>query len=121
MTSTMITGSWNDVKLVCTHRHEEPIPMILQEGKTLFYACPKYHTENREEEERACNNRLSLEDYTKMLEHLHNKILDAELNDEHIILTNYTWKDRKGTELTVLEHNGSKMTIGVMNKRAIKS
>ena len=118
----MITGSWNDITLVCCHRHPEPIPMVIQEGpSSLFYACPKYHPENRAEDERACNNRLSLEDYTKMLSHLHDLIINAEMRDEKIILTYYTWKDRKGTQYKVLKQDGDKLTIEVYNKRAIGS
>jgi ribosomal protein L15 len=94
--------------------------MEIQEGpSSLFYACPKYKMENREPDERACSNRLSLEDYTKMLEHLHKLIIESEANDEKIDLTNYTWKDRKGTEYKVLSQQGNKLKIQVYNKRAL--
>ena len=120
MSEYLIRGSWDDITLVCCYRHKEPIPMIIQAGPSSpFYACPKYHEENREPGERACNNRLSLQDYTKMLEHLHKMVIDAELNDEKINLTNYTWKDRKGIEYKVLSQNGDKLVISVYNKRAI--
>lgn len=121
MGECIITGTWDDITLVCSHRHEEPVPMVLQAGKTLFYACPKYHLEQRDLTERACNNRLSLQDYTAMLSHLHQKIMDAEMADEQINLTNYTWHDRKGTVYKVLKHEGRKLTIDVYNRRAIKS
>lgn len=68
----MITGSWGDITLVCGNTHEQPIEMVLQEGPaSLFYACPKYHSENRSEGERACNNRLSIDDFFKALEALY--------------------------------------------------
>lgn len=118
----MITGSWEDVQLVCCHRHETPVPMAIQEGPSSpFYACPKYHQENREEHEQACNNRLSLQDYSTMLEHLHKIVIDAELADECVNLTNHHWKDRKGTEFKVLSHIGAKLVIQVYNKRAVNS
>lgn len=117
-----ITSSWNDVELVCCNRHEHPIQMVIQQGPSSpFYACPKYHEDAREEGERACNNRLSLQDYSKMLSHLHDLIGAAEMNDERVNLTNYTWKDRKGTEFKVLEHNGDYLVVRVYNKRAINS
>lgn len=120
MSNYMITGTWDDITLVCGYRHEEPIPMVIQSGPSSpFYACPKYHPENRVGNERACGNRLSLQDYTKMLEHLHQKIVEAEMRDEKINLANYEWKDKKGTLFKVLSHEGSKMTIQVYNKRAI--
>lgn len=28
----MITGSWDDVTLVCGNTHEQPVEMVLQEG-----------------------------------------------------------------------------------------
>jgi len=94
--------------------------MVIEvKGSSPFYACPKY--KGHEEDERACNNRLSLADFSKMLQHLHNLIAEAELNDQIINLANYTWKDRKGTEFKVLSHVGSKFVISVLNKRAIHS
>ena len=116
----MITNSWDDVTLVCCNRHTEPIPMVIQQGPaSLFYACPKY--KDHEIDERACNNRLSLIDYTALLQHLHNVIVQGELRDERINLTNYTWKDKKGTVYKVLKHDGSKLVIQVENRRAMNS
>jgi len=118
--SGIITGSWEDVTLICGGNHTEPVEMVLQQGPaSLFYACPKYHAENRTEGERACNNRLSIENFTKMLEHLHGVIIDAELNDQRIQLANFTWKDRKGTFYKVVSQNMDKLVISVYNKRAV--
>jgi ectoine hydroxylase-related dioxygenase (phytanoyl-CoA dioxygenase family) len=121
MSNYMIKGSWDNVRLVCCHRHDEPVPMEIQQGSTLFYACPKYHAENRTEDERACNNRLSLQDYTKMLEHLHEIMIKSELADEKINLTNHTWKDKKGIEYKVLQDVNGKLVVEVLNKKAIRS
>lgn len=118
----MITGSWDDITLVCGNTHDEPVNMGRQEGaSSLFYACPKYHRENRSEGERACNNRLSIDDFLKALASLHEKIIEAELQDERLQLTNYEWKDRKGTRYKVLEHEGNKLTISVYNKKAVNT
>lgn len=118
----MITGSWDDITLVCGNTHDEPVNMVLQEGPTsLFYACPKYHRENRSEGERACNNRLSIDDFLKALASLHEKIIEAELRDERLQLTNYEWKDRKGTLYKVLKHEGNQLTISVYNKKAVNT
>lgn len=122
MEKNLITGTWDDIKLVCCHRHTEPVPMVIQEGPSSpFYACPKYHPENRLPGEYACNNRLSIQDYFKMMEHLHTMIIEAELHDEKLNLTHHTWKDKKGTVFTVLEQDGDKLVISVYNKRAINS
>ena len=116
----IITGSWSDVTLLCGNGHSEPVTMTIQQGPlSLFYACPKYHAENREVNERACNNRLSIEDFTKMLEHLHDMIIEAELRDERLQLTNFEWKDRKGTQYKVIRHDIDKLVISVYNKRAV--
>lgn len=56
-----------------------------------------------------------------MLAHLHSILVDAEMNDEKVNLTNHTWKDRKGTIFKVLKQDGDKLTIEVYNKRAIGS
>lgn len=118
----MITGSWGDITLFCGNTHEQPVEMVLQEGPaSLFYACPKYHSENRSEGERACNNRLSIDDFFKALEALYGKIIEAELQDERLQLTNYEWKDRKGTRYKVLKQGGDKLTISVYNKKAINT
>lgn len=115
-----ITNSWGDITLVCCNRHATMVPMQIEShGASPFYACPKYkdHALN----ERACNNRLSLADYTAMLQHLHNIIVENELHDRCVNLTNYTWRDRKGTIYRVMSHEGNKMVISVLNKRAINS
>ena len=120
--SGIITGSWDDITLLCGNNHEEPVELVIQPGpSSLFYACPKYHAEYRSADERACNNRLSIEDFTKMLDHLHGVIIDAELNDQRIQLTNFNWKDRKGTVYKVINHNMDKLVISVYNKRAVNS
>lgn len=122
MEKNIITGTWDNVKLVCCQRHKEPVPMVIQDGPSSpFYACPKYHPENREEGEFACNNRLSVQDFSKMLEHLHQIIIASEMRDEKVNLTHYEWKDRKGIEYKVLSHTGDKLVISVYNKRAMRS
>ena len=118
--SGLITGTWEDVKLVCIYRHDEPVEMEIKEGpSSLFYACPKYYAENREEGERACNNRLNLIDYDKMIATIDKKRYEAEMNSEKINLKNYTWKTSKGIEYTVLSHEGDKLVIGMINLTAI--
>lgn len=65
----MITGSWDDITLVYVNTYDEPVEMVLQEGSaSLFYACQKYHRKNHSEDEYACKNRLSIDDFLKALE-----------------------------------------------------
>ena len=64
-----IAEAWKYIKPKCGCHGENKIDMVIQEGPaSLFYACPKYHPENREPGERACNNRLNLIEYQKMVE-----------------------------------------------------
>jgi hypothetical protein len=85
------------------------------------YACPKYRPENRTENERACNNRLNLIDYEKMLAHISELLYSAEMQGSVLNLKNYKWKDKKGTEFKVLEYENGKLVISVLNVRAIKT
>jgi hypothetical protein len=117
-----ITGTWDSVKLMCTHRHKEPVPMEIKQGpSSLFYACPKYYPQNRDEDERACNNRLNLVDYERMLSHVNGLLRDAELNDEKVNLKSVKWKDAKGTLFEVLSHDGDGLVVSAVNKRAINA
>lgn len=110
------------MKLVCIHGHNEPIEMVIKQGpSSLFYACPKYDMDNLIEGEKRCNNRLNLIDYTEMLQHLHNMLVEAELNDEVINLKNVSWTTKRGIFFKVLEHVGDKLVVGVENWKAIKT
>lgn len=117
-----ITGSWKATKLYCIHNHEKPIEMIIKAGpSSLFYACPKYDLESLEEGERRCNNRLNMIDFTNMLDHFNDILVEAEMNDVQKDLTNMVWKDRKGTVYKVLKHTPECLEIGMINQRAIRS
>ena len=117
----MITNSWQNTHLFCIYRHETPVEMVLQSGQTVFYACPKYDLEQLGENERRCNNRLSIADFDKALEHIHQKLQEAEENDEFYNLTNYRWKTNKNIEFVVLKHEGDSIDLGVINWKAIRS
>ena len=87
-------------------------------GKDSFYACPKYYPENREPNERACNNNLTITDYLKMVNHIDKILTQAELNDEKLNLTNIRFKIGR-VEYHVTEHSSRKIKIEVLNKKAI--
>ena len=111
---------WQNVTPVCGC-HNERVEMTIQQGPlSLFYACPKYHPENREPGERACNNRINLVDYQKMIEKLMNEIAEADFEMRSVDLTNFSWKS-KGIEFKVLEHEGDKAVVEIKNLKAMKS
>ena len=118
----MITNFWQKAIVICgNEKHTEEVPLEIQAGpSSLFYACPKYHEENRTKDERACPNRINLIEYENMLNHLSDAIFDAELNGRKINLTNLTWNNGKGIEFTVLEHKDDYIKVKALNKKAMK-
>lgn len=117
----MIKNLWKHITLVCGNHHKEEVIMDLKSGPmSLFYACPKYYPENRTKEERACVNRLNLVDFEKMLDHMTKKIEDDMDQNIETNLTGYQYRDRKGTQYTVLEHSKDDLKIEVLNRRALK-
>ena len=114
-----IENSWQNIIPICGN-HEKRIPMVINNGPhSMFYSCPKYYPENRTKEERACNNRINLIEYRKMIDKLMGMIAEAEVNGETIDLTNFKWSS-KGTEYKVLEHSGDKLYVQILNLRAMK-
>jgi len=77
-------------------------------GSTLEYKCSH------------CSNTLDTTSFEKMLGHLHDKIIEEQLSDSLINLTEYKWKNRKGVRYKVLYHDGVKIEVGVLNTMAIK-
>ena len=116
-----IHGSWETTKIICgNHGGSENIEMVPQQGGlSMFYACPKYHPENREDNEKPCFNRINLLDYTDMLDHIASVLVDAEEHDEMINLKNHKWT-KKGIEYTVMSHTPTELVIKVLNKKSLK-
>ena len=118
----MIKNLCDMIEIYCGHGHSEPIPIYMKDGAGMgrdsFYACPKYYPENRTEDERACNNNLTITDYLKMVDWIDKKLTDAELNDISLNLTNTKFKIGQ-VEYTVFLHTTKKIKISVVNKKAI--
>ena len=115
-----IEASWKNITPICGCHGDERIEMVIQQGPhSLFYACPKYHPENRKPGEKACNNRINLIEYQKMLEKLMGEIAEADCTLSPTDLTNLRWKS-KGIEFVVLEHDGEKAVVSIKNVRAMK-
>lgn len=111
----IIKGFWGNVQLVCGNHSDEQVKMTIQEGpSSLFYACPKYHPENRTENERPCFNRISLAEYENMLTTLSDLIMGENI----VNLNGYCWK-KNGAEFEVISVLEEKIVVRVLNKRAI--
>lgn len=113
----MVRGIWKNIDVVCgNHPDNQKIRLVPTQGKdSMFYACPKYRQENREENERACPNRITLKDYEAMVNHISGLI---EENGGFINLTNHTWTS-KSIEFRVLKHNDDYIRISMLNKKAL--
>ena len=118
---SMIRGFWQTTTLVCAnHTGGEEVVMTLQQGpKNLFYACPKYHPENRSGDDVTCTNRISLKEFESMLDHIFGVLEKADEDNIVINLTNYAWKKRM-LEFKVLAHSTAEMKIQALNRRVLK-
>ena len=115
-----IEGAWKNITPVCGNHQGRRVEMAIVQGPhSLFYACPEYYPQNRETGACACNNRLNLVDFEKMVSHVSEIIADEAKNGNEIDLTNYHWS-RKGTDYRVIEHNGDSMKIEILNRSAMK-
>lgn len=118
----MIKNLCDLIEIYCGHNHNEEIPMYMKDGsdmgKDSFYACPKYYPENREPDERACNNNLTITDYIKMVNHIDKVLTEAELNDEKLNMKNSKFKIGQ-VEYRVTDHTNRKIKVEILNKKAI--
>lgn len=115
----MIRNSWNNVKLICgAHGEDHTHEMTLKQGPhSLFYSCPEYKSIFGDKHGKSCNNRLTLVDFEKMLNHLVEESEEADgLVD--VDLTGYTWS-KNGVTYTVLKHDGDKFEVLMKNDKAM--
>jgi hypothetical protein len=114
----LITGSWGNTTLVCGN-HPTPPEMELETvGRNLMYVCPKCSALHRNAGEEACNNKISSLEYEKMLNHIAKMMADADERDEVPNLRNYRWR-RNSIEYKILEHDGPKMTVSVIDRACV--
>lgn len=99
----VISDSWGNTTVLCA-KHQ--VPMELTEvRRQMEYDCPH------------CQNKMNINDFNKMIDHLNDLIVEAVMEDREVILTNYYWKDRNGIEFKVLKHEDGKFEIEVWNKK----
>jgi len=115
---SMIKGFWQTTTLVCAnHPVGNEVVMTIQQGpKNLFYACPKYHPENRADGECACANRISLTEFEGMLGKIFTVLEKSDEAGIVLNLTNYSWKSRM-LEFKVLSHTYTEMKVKVLNRK----
>ena len=115
----MIKNIRKIIKVYCGNDHDELQELQLGDGiYQMFFACPRYHIENRDPNERACNNRISIDDYENMVTYISKLIEDAEMNGQVINLKNYKWT-KKNIEFKIIEHTKNSIKVLMKNKVAI--
>lgn len=116
-----IDSAWGNVIPICGNHPGECVEMQVNQGPhSMFYSCPRYYPQNRGKDERACNNRINLIEYQKMVDKLMGFVAEAEVSGGSADLTNYSWTS-KGTDFKVIEHKGDKIKVEILNRRAMKS
>ena len=112
----MKTNSWEKVTLICAnHGEDKSHKMILQQGRSLFYACPCYKSENGS---RGCKNNLTLHAFEKMLDRIDNESQSNPL--EVMEVTGLRWKDN-GVDYEVIAQEDDRFTVSILNRKSIVS
>lgn len=102
---------------MCTN-HPKPHEMIIREGQSVFYACPKFEDDALEPGERKCLNRMNFIDAGGIIEkfsEIENSINPLEGTDD---LTGYRFAyrgTRSRLEVIVLKINDREVRFGIKN------
>ena len=112
--------------------HEEPVPMIIKEGASKFYACPKYmlmddnHPDGHLRGEAACTNQMSFNDAEDIVMQF-SKIVEEDLMED--VYTDYsdlTFRV-KNIDVTVLlydthsaEDGEASICLGILNRATVR-
>lgn len=119
----MIKNLWSRITFCCINGHEHPIPFRVQAGKTNFYACEKYFQENRTPEERACANRLNLDDAQGIVLKLSDLIEENDNIECRTDLTNYSFTyvgPRASILVKIVKYSEKEIILGILNETALR-
>lgn len=121
----MIKNLWKNTKFVCMC-HDPVVKFQYQQGHaeinqnaSMFYSCPKYYPENRDKIERACSNRLNFNDAEAIINKVSDIIETDIRNNKFINYEGYKFK-HKTIECKILHYSEDKLTIGIINKKAMR-
>lgn len=121
----MIKNLWDKVSFYCTNGHDEPIKLVVQQGDTPFYACPRYfqfdneHPEGHLKGEAACHNRISFRDAERIVTKLSDKIESDMAEDDVSDYKNCRITIGNTISAVVLKYTSKEIRIGVVNRLAI--
>ena len=116
----MITGLWKHTRLICNNHAQCCPEMIVEDnGRQTYYMCPRYYEENRAPLERPCMNRVSIDDYERVLELLSGAIIEAEDNGEKLYLDHYAL-NLHGAKYSITSSGDSDFVISVTTSKAVQ-
>ena len=116
----MVLNFWksHEISFYCMNGHEEPVPMVIMEGDTPFYACPRYmaldekHPDGHGPDEPMCMNRFSLTDAEDIVMKL-SKIIEEDIMDDVLVVTVLHYEDAPDDENL---EDKPLICLGVLNK-----
>ena len=103
--------------------HETPVEMIIQQGMSPFYACPKFSEENRGADEKPCLNRMTMIDAGGIIERF--AAIISEEDDPFNNFVNYynysfTYKGGKSKiTVKIIKYNDDEIRFGIRNNTAL--
>ena len=122
-----VSNLWENLEFYCGN-HEERIPMVIQEGQSKFFACPKYmlkdekHPDGHEADEKACVNRISFDDIGNIMMALHSVMSNAVADPgEMIDFNGYSFK-HKSYDVKILKYNEftGKIKLSILNRKVLQ-
>lgn len=130
----MIKNLWAQIRLICgnhgDNRSIQMLPHAAAEGAVarslygnnsmnMFYACPKYYPDQREEGEALCRNHISMKEFEEMLNYISSILEEAEFAGESINLVGAKWTNKKKTEFLVIRHTEKHIDILCLNRSSL--
>lgn len=132
----MVVNLWQRVRLFCGNHEKdengyprmtphEAASSATSRGlygagvQNMFYACPRYYPDAREEGEPACRNHISMKEFENMLDYISGIIEKANRADEICDLTGLSWKSKTGTEFKVIKHTDEHIDVVCLNKKSL--
>lgn len=133
----MIINLWQKIRLFCGN-HEEMegksyphmTPHAAAESETaramygnstmnMFYSCPKYYPDGRDENEPACRNHISMKEFEGMLDKIASEIEKAQRNDTVTDLVGMRWKSKSGVEYRIIRSDDEHIDVVCLNPKSL--
>lgn len=103
--------------------HDKPIEMIIQQGVSQFYACPKYFPEERKENEKMCVNRMTIIDAGGIIQKFASICDSVDPFEESVNYYNYSFiykGTRSKIKVRIIKYTDDEIRFGIQNLTALK-